>query len=152
MACLLTYCCERFEPRSLFISRLSMTVPVIVFLNRTVVDSDCHWHFDNLCGRHCQQQSYSGPRLPGRSCSIYSLIMLKTLLSLRLFLSSSHECASTLTSDCFLQLLGVKDFQTFYFWYSVEKPGPPDQIEVCILRAKLLLLVEICGCWWCRGK
>ena len=42
---LLLYCthgeCERFEPRSHFISRLSMIVPVNVVLNRTVVaDSD----------------------------------------------------------------------------------------------------------------
>ena len=28
------------------------------------------------------------------------------------------------------QLLGVKDFQTFYLWYSVEKPESPDQIKV----------------------
>ena len=35
------YNCERFEPRSHFISRLSMIVRVNVVLNRTVVvDSD----------------------------------------------------------------------------------------------------------------
>ena len=39
--------CERFEPKSHFISRLSMIVRVNVVLNRTVVvDSD--WRFDNL--------------------------------------------------------------------------------------------------------
>ena len=48
--------CERFEPRSHFISRLSMIVRVIVVLNRTVVvDSD--WRFDNPCGSHLQSQS-----------------------------------------------------------------------------------------------
>ena len=39
----------------LFISRLSMTIWMIVVLNRTVVDSD--WHFDNLCSSHLQSQS-----------------------------------------------------------------------------------------------
>ena len=35
------YCCERFEPRSHFKSRLSLIVRVNVVLNRTVVvDSD----------------------------------------------------------------------------------------------------------------
>ena len=33
--------CERFESRSHLISMLSMTVQVRLFLNRTVVDSDC---------------------------------------------------------------------------------------------------------------
>ena len=48
--------CDRFEPRSQFISRLSMIVRVNVVLNRTVVvDSD--WCFDNLCGSHFQSQS-----------------------------------------------------------------------------------------------
>ena len=47
--------CERFEPRSHFIRRLSMIVRCVV-LNRTVVvDSD--WRFDNLCGSHLQNQS-----------------------------------------------------------------------------------------------
>ena len=49
-------CCERFERRSHFKSRLSLVVQVKVVLNRTViVDSD--WHFDNLCGSHLQCQS-----------------------------------------------------------------------------------------------
>ena len=42
------YNCERFEPRSHFISGLSMIVRLNIVLNRTVVDSD--WRFDNLCG------------------------------------------------------------------------------------------------------
>ena len=43
--------CERFEPRSHFISWLSMIVWLRVILNRTVVDSD--WHLSNLCSsRH----------------------------------------------------------------------------------------------------
>ena len=33
----ITYCCERFEPRSHFKSRLSLIVRVNVVLNRTVV-------------------------------------------------------------------------------------------------------------------
>ena len=42
---------ERFEPRSHFKSRSSLTVRVKVVLNRTVVvDSD--WRFDNLRGSH----------------------------------------------------------------------------------------------------
>ena len=41
IACVLTYCCERFEPRSHFIRRWSMIVGVSVIPNRTVVDSDC---------------------------------------------------------------------------------------------------------------
>ena len=52
------YCllCERFEPRSHFISRFSVIVRVNVVLKSTiVVDSD--WHFDNLCGSHLQSQS-----------------------------------------------------------------------------------------------
>ena len=49
--------CERFEPRSHFISRLSLIVRVNVFLNRTVVDSD--WLFNNLCGSYLQSQSQS---------------------------------------------------------------------------------------------
>ena len=50
------YCCERFEPRSHFKSRLSLIVRVNVVLNRTVVvDSD--WRFDNLCGSHLPSQS-----------------------------------------------------------------------------------------------
>ena len=32
--------CERFEPRSHFISRFSMIIRVNVVLNRSVVDSD----------------------------------------------------------------------------------------------------------------
>ena len=48
--------CERFEPRSLFKSRLSLIVQVNVVLNRTVVvDSD--WRFDNLCSSDLQNQS-----------------------------------------------------------------------------------------------
>ena len=47
--------CERFEPKSHFISRLSMIIRVNVVLNRTVVDSD--WRFDNLCGSHLHSQS-----------------------------------------------------------------------------------------------
>ena len=40
--------CERFEPRSRFIGRLSMIIQVKIVLNRTVaVDSD--WRFNNLC-------------------------------------------------------------------------------------------------------
>ena len=38
--------CERFEPRSHFISKLSMIVQVNLVPNRTAVDSD--WRFDNL--------------------------------------------------------------------------------------------------------
>ena len=30
--------CERFEPRSNFISRLSMIIPINVVLNRTAID------------------------------------------------------------------------------------------------------------------
>ena len=51
----LTVLCERFEPRSHFISRLSVIVRVNVVLNRTVFDSDPR--FDNLCGSHLQGQS-----------------------------------------------------------------------------------------------
>ena len=48
--------CERFEPRSHFISRLSMIVRVNLVLNRTIfIDSD--WRFDNLCGSYLQSQS-----------------------------------------------------------------------------------------------
>ena len=47
--------CERFEPRSHFKSGLSLIVWVNVVLNRTVVDSD--WHFHNLCGSHLQCKS-----------------------------------------------------------------------------------------------
>ena len=48
--------CERFEPRSLFKSRLTLIVQVNVVLNRTVVvDSD--WRFDNLCSSDLQNQS-----------------------------------------------------------------------------------------------
>ena len=48
--------CERFEPRSLFKSRLSLIVQVNVVLNRTVVvDSD--WRFANLCSSDLQNQS-----------------------------------------------------------------------------------------------
>ena len=35
------YHCKRFESRSHLISMLSMTVQVMLVLNRTVVDSDC---------------------------------------------------------------------------------------------------------------
>ena len=49
-------CCERFKPRSHFISKLSMNVWVNVVLNRTVV-VDSHWRFDNLCSSHLQSQS-----------------------------------------------------------------------------------------------
>ena len=42
------------EPRSHFISRLSMIVRVNVVLNKTVLD--CSWRFDNLCGSHLQCQ------------------------------------------------------------------------------------------------
>ena len=49
-------CCERFEARSHFISRLSLIVRVNVVLNRTVVvGSD--WRFDKLCSSHLQSQS-----------------------------------------------------------------------------------------------
>ena len=41
--------CERFDPRSHFISRLSMIVRVNVVVNRTVV-VDSNQRFDNLCG------------------------------------------------------------------------------------------------------
>ena len=44
--------CEKFEPRSHFISRLSMIVCVNVVLN---VDSD--WRFDNLCSIHLLSDS-----------------------------------------------------------------------------------------------
>ena len=44
--------CDRFEPRSHFISRLSMIVRLNVVLNRTVVNSV--GRFDNLCGSHLQ--------------------------------------------------------------------------------------------------
>ena len=44
--------CKRFEPRSRFISRLSMIISVNIVLNRTVVGSD--WRFGNLCGSHLQ--------------------------------------------------------------------------------------------------
>ena len=48
---------KRFEPRSYFISWLSMIVRVNVVLNRNVaVDSD--WRFDNLCGGYLQSQSF----------------------------------------------------------------------------------------------
>ena len=48
--------CERFEPRSHFLSRLSMIIRVNVVLNRAVVvDSD--WRFDNLSSSHLQSQS-----------------------------------------------------------------------------------------------
>ena len=41
MICRVVFSCERFEPRSLFKSRLSLNVRVNVVLNRTVVvDSD----------------------------------------------------------------------------------------------------------------
>ena len=50
------YSCERFEPRSHFVSRLSMIVWVNVVLNRTVI-VDRDWHFDNLCGSHLHSQS-----------------------------------------------------------------------------------------------
>ena len=49
------YCCERFEPRSHFKSRLSLIVRVNVVLNRIVVESD--WRFENLCSSHLQSQS-----------------------------------------------------------------------------------------------
>ena len=50
-----TLFCERFEPRSHFISRLSLIIRVNIFLNRTVfVDSD--WRFDNLSSSHLQSQ------------------------------------------------------------------------------------------------
>ena len=42
--------CERFQPRSHFISSWSMIVQVSVIPNRTVLDSD--WGFDNLCNSH----------------------------------------------------------------------------------------------------
>ena len=45
--------CDRFEPRSHFISRLSMIVRLNVVLNRTVV-VDSVGRFDNLCGSHLQ--------------------------------------------------------------------------------------------------
>ena len=47
--------CERFEPRSHSISRLSMIVRVNLALNKTVVDSD--WRFDNLFCSDLQSQS-----------------------------------------------------------------------------------------------
>ena len=47
--------CERFEPRSHFISRIGMIVRVNVVLNRTVV-VDKDGRFDNLCGSHLQSQ------------------------------------------------------------------------------------------------
>ena len=43
--------CERFQPRSHFISRLAMIVVVNIILKRTVV-VDTEWYFDNLCGSH----------------------------------------------------------------------------------------------------
>ena len=49
--------CERFEPRSHFLSRLSMIVWVNVVLNRTVVVVDSDWRFDNLSSSHLQSQS-----------------------------------------------------------------------------------------------
>ena len=48
--------CERFEPRSHFISKLSMIVRVNVVLNWTVV-VDSYWGFDNLCVSHLQNQT-----------------------------------------------------------------------------------------------
>ena len=88
---IISYYCERFEPRSHFKSRLSLIVRVNVVLNRSVVvDSD--WRFDNTINwrdtthfdseddyragcrnvSHCQQQqSYSGLRSPGQSNSTY---------------------------------------------------------------------------------
>ena len=48
--------CERFEPRSHFISRLSMIDWVNVVLNKTIVN-DSDWRFDNLCGSYLQSQS-----------------------------------------------------------------------------------------------
>ena len=50
------YPCEKFEPRSHFISGLSMIVWVNIVLNRTVV-VDRDWGFDNLCSSHLQSQS-----------------------------------------------------------------------------------------------
>ena len=47
--------CERFKPRSHFISRWNMIVQVNVVLNRTIVDSD--WCFNNLCRSHLQSRS-----------------------------------------------------------------------------------------------
>ena len=49
--------CERFEPRSHFLSRLSMILWVNVVLNRTVVVVDSDWRFDNLSSSHLQSQS-----------------------------------------------------------------------------------------------
>ena len=49
--------CERFEPRSHFLSRLSMILCVNVVLNRTVVVVDSDWRFDNLSSSHLQSQS-----------------------------------------------------------------------------------------------
>ena len=40
MSALERHLCERFEPRSHFISKLSMIVRVNVVLNGTVIDSD----------------------------------------------------------------------------------------------------------------
>ena len=79
-------CWSREWKRSIWlvVSRWSMTAQMNVVLNRTVVNSD--WRFDNLCDMvkkmttyatdcwivsHCQQQSYSRLRSPGRSSSTY---------------------------------------------------------------------------------
>ena len=55
MIVIIIVACERFEPRSHFISKLSMIVWVNVVLNRIVVDSD--WHFDNMCSSYRQSQT-----------------------------------------------------------------------------------------------
>ena len=46
--------CERFEPGSHFIRRLSIIIRVNIVLNRTVV-VDGDWRFNNLCGSHLQR-------------------------------------------------------------------------------------------------
>ena len=52
--------CDRFEPRSHFISWVSMIIwwtYTVVQYRTTVVDSD--WHFNNPCGSHLQSQLVS---------------------------------------------------------------------------------------------
>ena len=55
MIVIIIVACERFEPSSHFISKLSVIFWVTVVLNRIVVDSD--WHLDNMCSSHRQSQS-----------------------------------------------------------------------------------------------
>ena len=84
------YYCKRFESRSHLISGLSMTVWVRLFLNRTVVDSDCQWLWrwlpHRLSKRHFQWHA-----LPTNRCRYHDL---RVIIPKYLYVINDPPCNS----------------------------------------------------------